>query len=479
MALALTSIGCESDWNATEYKEGYEEEGEVSTSELIEPIDEGSNDDCILMDQEHDNVAWVTLRSWPQGYNTSYPSTDWLRFCATRATNDDGSNVLSFGGVSIAEFEVRGFNNAVMPSDPLRVVGIDESDVSAVDNGRDHHYPNRGNYYSGWLTAESTGFPSGTGEEIATWRAKGDTDAEIGDLNACYPLCRWRAIYVEIMDYERGVAEECTDYSDYVAFCRTTVEGRLDRTSARARCDAGRGRFLLLPTARHDKNGDGLASYLLRPVQVAGTAQLTADASIISARLLDADMDAEVRMQAGPTRSLRITADDELISPNGRFIPLSAAGVAPSECLADDVAGSAPFVVERVSSLPTEGLHADLEWDCDQTGAAERVDLRAGASFSLSDLDCGLDWDQRIVLRTGPGSGRSITIEPYGMPDVVAQLPVTDLISERAIRATIGELTVEASVIGTADDMRTLVLDSITYRGAPLCGNRTIALQPE
>ena len=470
---ALPVIGCPGIENnlATDkfaYDTGDEIVDEYS-SPVITPRDTGhAYDGCIALDSDKFDDQLVALSQW-EDYNTSYPSTAGLHFCGRRSNApEEGRMALEFPTKRIESFEVRGYWASVPPTTDLRIVGLDWTDTSEVDVGDPHHYPNRGNYYSGYLTATAEAVPPETSRYVPTWRASGTSAADLGGLNDCVPDCRWRDIYLEIFDYTRAELGQCADYANWVTFCPVFAPMSTARTARSARCIPGRGEFMLVPQRRIDRNRDGLRSYVFRPMMLDGFGTLTADATITDVSSL-AQQSFGLQIVTAETWDFGFDQHDRLIATDEAIAAVHSA-VEPGTCLAEGAAGGAPFILEATDGLLVDQLGVNMSWTCDRFLGSELLDLSPGYTFSLGDLGCGLAAPQSFTIRSGANGGRTMTVEPYGVPDARVVVALRETGGQKRFDYLKSGLRVKGYIDGTLGGSGIqLVIETVKFRGNDIC----------
>lgn len=328
------------------------------------------------------------------------------------------------------------------------------------------------------------------------WKARAES-GELGNLESCITddvdeSCSLDYVVVEIEDEEAAEAGECSKYtlggSLYVC-----MEGKSplemwatvpnsQGVDLDAQCVPGSGEFALVPMNTVNLDGDRYATSLLRPIMVSGDGVLTATARLLSVRV-DSSPGGSVKMQRGHRENWRVGVDDKLSAPHEGVVVVGPRAVSLTD---GDVLGSTYFVLEEFPIDREPLVRMRLEWECRPatlSQLAAETQAPAGTSYhaSLRDLGCIGGWDQRLSLAVeGSGSGRSLLVAVYGMPDLQVRSRLTSVGGVDRFDASRGGIRVSGAVLPGGSGASLIVrLDSVTYKGLTLCSPGTYRLTRE
>ena len=298
------------------------------------------------------------------------------------------------GARTLTDIRIYGTETSPVPPDYVRLIAI--KDVG----GGASSYPSEDNYRSDNAFEAAV---DGSGWKVDT--------ALLGDLNSCSYECNWVALSVEIQDSTRTANDECTDYNPQIEVCLDFVETASAQRSMPiyAECEAGSGRFQLLPRRLIDHDGDGAFAAILTPIQISGTGRLTGDAWITAINLVE-DQGKTLRV-IKPNWAFRFDEADALVDKNMLSIILHAT----TPFLVGAVSGGAPIVLEEVPGTTKTNFQADLTWTCGTVPPQGERHPSAGYVVSPQALGCSNGWKQQFTVRPVPYLAPShLYLERYG-----------------------------------------------------------------
>lgn len=261
---------------------------------------------------------------------------------------------------------------------------------------------------------------------------------------------------------------DCSDY-DPVRIDLSYAYPNRDIVAPEAECQAGSGRFQLVPTMSGDADRDGLYHVTLRPFMVSGTGVLTNDASLTGVASVAGTPHTPRVMKAGAP--YRFDATDHLLTPGAVSVAVGQ-GFAP-----DQLGGNPAFVVEELDPADLPALQVDLAWSCGRTGGM-RVTRARGYQLSLATLGCGIP--QKLTFRPIYGDGpRRMEWEPYGTPGVVRVVHTQTTPEGEAFVFERGPLTLRAVLLAAGPEQAILRVDEVRLLDHPVCTPGTYVVERE
>ena len=291
----------------------------------------------------------------------------------------------------------------------------------------------------------------------------------------CWPECDWSQVTVEIYDSATAAAGEClTTYGLDMYFCPKFRNAYTALTASRTRCETGAGRFRLIPTAALNRDGDDRVSFRMQPVLVEGSGQLT-DSAWFTRIALTHPLDQAVRAM-GPGVAVGFFDEHDAFAAGA--LPHVVVDSVGANLTVGMLAGSAPFLVEQFSASAAPDFTFDAEWTCSDADTETAPDEQPTYSFAIADLDCLVDWPQRVAVRLPPaGVAGRMRIELDGLPAGRTWVPTTPTqegdaftVDRRGFRVS-GAILQEG--LAGAPSVR---IDEVSYRGIPVCTPATLRL---
>jgi hypothetical protein len=405
-------------------------------------------------DPDPGTVEESECKSFPSAGQVSSPGLGWTDSAACNAYN--GVYPGTPGTSTLTHFGVTGTGTSPTPPAYLRIVALDGSLAA---------YPNEGNFRSeNTLTATESG---------GDWSL---TSAFLGNLNSCFPDCDWQQVVVELQDPTRTAASTCGAYVPDVELCLYWQHAVATRSEpVEVSCEAGAGRFRLVPRRLVNYDADSRFSVILSPIQVSGTGHMTGAAWITDLDVVE-DQGVALRIMK-PSPGFRFDSGDQLVDQSINSMALSPT----NSWLEGTVSGGAPVVGVELLGTTTADFEVDLEWTCGTVPVQGERHPSQGYLVKPASLDCTGAWKQWFTVRPVPYlAPKYLHLERYGH--------VEDRQTIRLSPATgggwnfdhkRGDFRLKGKLASYSSTGASLVLDEVSIAGIDVCDAGTYTLGPE
>lgn len=300
---------------------------------------------------------------------------------------------------------------------------------------------------------------------------------DVGNLNGCAGECVWQNTVVEIQDPTRTAAETCGDYTPDIEVCTTWLEQSPTRSApVESTCEAGSGRFRLIPRRLVNKDADAYASVIMTPIQISGTGALTGEAWITSLDIVE-DQGKTLRILK-PNRNFHFNGTTDMLEEKNT---VSLLLLAENDFIVGKISGGAPIVVEEIAIATTPDFEVDLTWSCGTVPVAGERHPSQGYMVSPADLDCTGDWVQEFTLRPIPYlSPQWLHAERYGHVEDREAIKLTPAVAGGYnFDHKRGVVRFRGNISSMSPNGATLTVTEASVAGVNVCDTGTYSLTPE